>query len=302
MSVLARPAGWLLAGCLLFLPLQARGQARNVAEFFRTLSLDSLTGAVSVYYSPGHRARALTVQKQYAGAVTYYRKAFPKNALVDVNIGVALLQPEHWTAFTLRRTYGVPHVDFSGWPHLITVLPAANDSGALADLFRQQKIAPRDAGRAVDAIGFHEFGHLLMRQYFYGNTLATDKLSVEWFEEFMATYLGQGYLWHSQGLKADPIRVTWSGDSAPQYTTLAEFEDHYPQDFLTPESWPNYYGWYQAKFTERAREVFAKQGLDFVKRVRNELPWNRYAEWQTDELLVLLEQIESGFVAWAKSL
>ena len=61
--------------------------------------------------------------------------------------------------------------------------------------------------RAVDVIGFHEFGHLLMRQYFFGTTRATREFSVRWFEEFMATYLGHGYLWHSERLAADPVRA-----------------------------------------------------------------------------------------------
>lgn len=143
-----------------------------------------------------------------------------------------------------------------------------------------------------------------MRQYFYGMTLATRAFSVRWFEEFMATYLGMGYLWHIEGLAADPIRTNLLNaipDSLLRYTSLSDFEARPLEEFLTPEGWANY-GWYQGQFADRGRQVFEKQGLAFITRVREELPWDRYAEWRTEELLGWLEAIEPGFLAWARTL
>jgi thimet oligopeptidase len=120
----------------------------------------------------------------------------------------------------------------------------------------------------------------------------------------MATYLGFGYLWHTEGAAADPIRsdlLNAIPDSLLRFTSLPDFEAQPLEAFLTPEGWINY-GWYQGKFADRGRQVFAKQGLEFVRRVRNELPWDRYAEWRSEELLQWLENIDPGFLAWAKSL
>jgi hypothetical protein len=127
---------------------------------------------------------------------------------------------------------------------------------------------------------------------------------VRWFEEFMATYLGMGYLWHTEGTTADPIRTDLLDaipDSLLRYTSLADFEARPLEEFLTPEGWANY-GWYQGQFADRGRQVFEQQGLAFIARVREELPWDRYAEWRTEELLGWLEAIEPGFLAWARSL
>lgn len=286
---------------LLLSSSDALAQERNAPEILRALPLDSLAGAVPVYYSPGHGERARLLQQAYAGAVAHYRDFFRGDQRADLTASLALLEPAHWAALTLWP-YGIPHVDLSGWPAAVAVLPAANDEGLTADLLRALGFAPADVARAVDVVGFHEFGHLLMRQYFYGTTLATREFSVRWFEVFMATFLGHGYLWHSEGLAADPIRAELVRNVAVRHTTLADFEEHMHDEYRrSEEGWLNY-GWYQAQFAEHGREVFAKQGLEFVRRVRDELPWDRYAEWRTDELLQWLENIEPGFVAWARTL
>jgi hypothetical protein len=196
----------------------------------------------------------------------------------------------------------MPHIEFTAWPELIIVLPATHDRGAIADLLRADGRAPAmDVERVADAIGFHEFGHAFNVRYLYSRARGTTALSLHWFDEFMATYFGQGYLWHAEGMASDPVRGELLAHVTPRYATLAEFEAHYPADFQSPEGYANY-GWYQARFADRARAVFRKQGLDFIRRVRDELPWDRYAEWRTDELLRWLEDIEPGFIAWAQSL
>jgi hypothetical protein len=304
MFAFARSARWLFAGWLLLTPLAAVGQDAAPGDIFRALSLDSLAGDVPVYYSPGHAERARALQQAYGGAVSHYRAMFGGEARADLTTSLALLEPEHWAAFTPSMPYGAAHIDFRGWPRAVAVLPATNDQGVTAGLFRELGYSPGDMERAVDAMGFHEFGHLLMRQYFYGMTLATRAFSVRWFEEFMATYLGMGYLWHTDGTTADPIRTDLLDaipDSLLRYTSLADFEARPLEEFLTPEGWANY-GWYQGQFADRGRQVFEQQGLAFIARVREELPWDRYAEWRTEELLGWLEAIEPGFLAWARSL
>jgi hypothetical protein len=304
MSALPRSLGWLFAGWLLLSPLEANGQDPVPGDIFRALSLDSLAGEVPVYYSPGHAERARKLQEAYGGAVAHYRAMFAGQSRADLTASLALLDPDHWAAFTSSMPYGAAHIDFRSWPMAVAVLPATNDQGVTASLSRQLGTSPGDMERSVDAVGFHEFGHLLMRQYFYGMTLATRAFSVRWFEEFMATYLGLGYLWHTDPMAADPGLTDLLDaipDSLLRYTSLADFEARPFEEFLTPEGWANY-GWYQGQFADRGRQVFEKQGLAFITRVREELPWDRYAGWRTEELLGWLEAIEPGFLVWARSL
>ncbi|HSJ65469.1 MAG TPA: prolyl oligopeptidase family serine peptidase [Gemmatimonadaceae bacterium] len=277
-----------------------RAPESDAVGVLRSLALDSLQGAVPVYYSPGHAVRARQLQTAYAGVLAHYDEFFGGDSRADITVSLALLDPEHWAAFT-KRPYGTPHVDLRSWPRAVAVLPAANDRGFTADLMIRLGHPPAEVGRAVDVIGFHELGHLLMRQYFYGTRLATHAFSVRWFEEFMATYLGHGYLWQTEGLGADPLRAELLRDLTVPHTTLAEFERHVDEYIETPQGWANY-GWFQAQFAERGRAVFAQHGLDFIRRVRTELPWDRYDEWTSVELLGWLERIQPGFEAWARAL
>jgi hypothetical protein len=70
MSTARRYAAWLL--CLCFLPSDALPQ-RPAVEALRALPLDSLSGSVAVYYSPGHADRARELQTSYGAAVAHYQ-------------------------------------------------------------------------------------------------------------------------------------------------------------------------------------------------------------------------------------
>lgn len=291
---------WIVTGWFLLSPANALAQHRNAAEILRTLPLDSLTGVITVHYSPGRVERARVLQRSYGGAVMHYRNMFVGEPALDLTVTLAILNPEHWSAIT-AMPYGLPNIDFTGWPHFVAVLPADNDRGLTADYFRKRELTTqREVQRAVDVIGFHEFGHGLAVQYLYVLAPGLADLTLRWFDEFMATYIGQGYLWHTEGMNADPIRPELVADVAPQYTTLSGFDEHY-QELMTPEGFETL-GWYQVQFAQRGREVFEKHGLEFIRRVRNQLPWDRYGNWSTEQLLAWLEEIEPGFVAWAAGL
>lgn len=226
---------WLL---VLALSVPTRAQERNAVDVLRALALDTLTGTITVYHSEGHGDRARRLQQWYAGAVVFYEDALAH----DFDAILAILNPQDWIAFDPKTPYGLPHIDFSGWPHPVAVLPAANDEGLMADLARQLGLggAP-EVGRYVDVIGFHELGHALVVQYLYERASGST-ISVRWFDEFMATYMGQGYLWHTEGADADPIRAVMYRDYVPTHTSLAEFEEHVGE-LATPQGWVNY-GWY----------------------------------------------------------
>ena len=62
---------------------------------------------------------------------------------------------------------------------------------------------------------------------------------------------------------------------------------------------PSNYIWYQNRFTERVRDVYDKNGIEFVQRVRDTLPRDDNSELLNDALLWKLESISPGFIAWA---
>jgi len=281
-------------------PAACELQDPDLLARLRAAAVDSLPGPVPVYYSQGHVDRARRLQQEHAAAVEYYGEALAGAPALNVSTGLALLDRGDWSEVA-GRPYGLPHIDFTAWPVFVVFLPAANDEGFAAELWERAGLASRvDITRVVDVIGRHEFGHALNVRYLYVLAPGVESLSVQWFDEFMATYFGQGHLWHTQGFDADPIEPRLISDTIPRYTTLREFEEQRAY-FGTPEGFANY-AWYQAQFAGRAREVFQKQGVDFIRRVREELPWDTYSSWTVDDLLTWLERIEPGFVAWASSL
>jgi hypothetical protein len=73
---------------------------------------------------------------------------------------------------------------------------------------------------------------------------------------------------------------------------LSYFEDNY-WDLVLADA--GTYGWYQGQFGRRAREVFDRKGVEFILFLKNKLPWERFEEWTSTELLVWLDAIEPGF-------
>jgi len=160
-----RPHGALPVAILLLTLCQpALAQERNAIDVLRGMSLDSLGGIVTVYYSDGYVDRARRLQQRYAGAVEFYRDTLAE----EFQGGLAVLDPEDWGAFTNSRPYGQPHMAFSSWSRHVAVLPATSSEGVMADLVRRLGLGRDDEVTAyVDVIGFHEFGHALVGKYFY---------------------------------------------------------------------------------------------------------------------------------------
>ena len=49
------------------------------------------------------------------------------------------------------------------------------------------------------------------------------------------------------------------------------------------------------------QEIYASDGIEFVRRVRDILPQDDSPELTSEELLLKLESVRPGFIAWAKS-
>jgi hypothetical protein len=310
-------AGALLG--LLALPARATAQDRDPVAILRGIQLDTIAGEITVFHSRGYEERARDMQRLYEGAIAFYEERLGE----DFDVALAVLNEPDWTAFEIPGTgplrppqavipYGWPHTDFYGYISgslAVVVLPAESDRGVLADAAREFGLQDQ-VGRFVDVGGFHEFGHYMIEQYMYSHlppcpAPACQRYgryrgpSLRWLDEFLATYIGHGYLWHTEGFDSDPYRLSIFDGHTPAYRSLREFEEQYARFATAPDGMINM-GWYQAHFNEQARVMFARHGPGLIERVKAELPWDRYHSWTTDEILAALEAIAPGFVAWAE--
>jgi hypothetical protein len=295
----ALPALSLCAVLLLLCASDLRAQERSAGAALGPLTLDTLGGPITVYYTPEYAERARALQPRYAAVLSQYEAMFAHDTSMDFRINLAVLGPEHWAAVT-PLPYGLPHINTRPWSEALVLLPGAGDQGVMAEAYRRQELPEGMSVEAmVDMIGFHEFGHGVVIKHLYSQVPDFERTWINWFDEFMASYMGTAHLMQSEGTSA--IRAAeMATDVDPTYRSLSAFDEHY-EEFSTPDGIANL-NWYQGQFAQRVAAVFAKQGLDFVRRVHDELPWSRYAEWTTEELLGWLEMIEPGFLAWAQSL
>lgn len=270
-------------------------QEVGAMEVLRALPLDSLDGAIRVFYSPGHAARAAQLQQVYEPALAYYQEALDNR----FDAALAVLTEEHWASLDWGPPYGMPWVTYRA-PLPVIVLPATTDRGMVADRLRRLQLGDEEVQRGIDMIGFHELGHGLVQQYLYPGDLRTPP--VRWFDELMATYMGQGYVWLTAPAalaQARQQQVRMRGMPRPPRTSLRDFEANYWE--LVNSDAANYQ-WYQTQYAIRASEILEARGLDFLTRLKEELPWERFSEWTSEDLLRWLDRIEPGFTAWAASL
>jgi hypothetical protein len=144
----------------------------------------------------------------------------------------------------------------------------------------------------VDLVGLHEIGHAEI--YAYGM-----KTRQKWFGEFMASYFAYAYM----RVKEPKMAIIWDSFNdagffgyKPTHKTLDLFSKLYAKVGVDD------YVWFQDAFQERIREVYAKQGLNFIRLVHERLADPSFKPVRADELLNELEKIEPGFIKWADSL
>lgn len=274
--------------------LAATAQQPTALGVLRALPLDTLPGDVIVYYSPGYRERAATLQRTLGAAVGFYENKLSYH----FDVRVAVLTKEHWAALDWGTPYGMPWYTYRDAVPVV-LIPATTDHGVVVDLLRS-RLGDEGARRAVDNIGLHELGHVIVQEYLYpGNKERTP--SVRWFDEMMADYVELGYrlakspaaLKHALGRRA-------TKNIHPAMTSLDDFETHYWALAKNPNA--ANYGWYQGHLVQRAAQVFQVQGFDFLRKLKEKLPWKQFDQWKSDDLLEWLEHIQPGFKAWAASL
>ena len=211
----------------------------------------------------------------------------------EFTFGVALLSPRDWA----RASAGAHAIPWSSRRDRLVVVPVRADMGLLTQ-------GGQDTTRArqvLEIIELHQLGHVLAGEYLYPAGFDAERPPVLWFEELLASYFGEMYMRarkpelanFAKDLAEDVVAV-----GKPRFTSLQQLDAYY-DGYLTSPQGANTLGWYQNAFNLRAAELYEEMGPDFIRRVRSALPWARFENWTTDELLEELEEISPGFIAWA---
>lgn len=278
------------------------GPSFAILEMLDELGLESLSGPVPTYFSPGSRPRAEQLQAWLRDADAFFQDRLE----VAPTFSVAVLSEEHWAAL-FPSPYGVPFV-ILGEPGLV-VVPAVPERAVVTGIYAASRPGlPEEAAgdlerlgvsyeeavlQIVDLIGFHEVGHVYIAAlgYHEGNT-------ARWLEELLATYAAYSYL-----DVADPSSiVVWNalseallGFVQPVSRSLDDFNTLYIQG-LGPAT----YGWFQSHFNLRD---------DVIVRQRPRATWFRQLsgtgldqdtrDVPTSELLARLRGVNPSFTQWA---
>jgi len=264
------------------------------------LGLPFLNGEVKTYYSNNFPERAAYLQEFIEEASYYLRK--PEILGVKLDLGLAVLDREDWERWT-RMPYGMAHIQLGESP--VAIMPATKDNilvnGALENKNQvSEEIIERleyigfsyeDATLVMfmDLLGVHEIGHIYSEAY---ETWPTEK----WLSEFIATYLAYAFFRESRPKLAqlwDTMMDSMVKMNEHSFTTLADFEELYVR------VGGSNYGWYQAKFSQRVREVYEKSGILFMHTLKKSLAENSEAEEGDPFRLKELDSFSGGFQEWA---
>lgn len=288
-------SGAAVIGALVWLltcPPSVQGQTPTPLQRVRAARLDSAEiGRATVFFAPADRAHATALAALLDSAARYFQRelgdSFPLN--------LAVLRPDAWFDPYQEGTpalYGMPW----GWiPESLVTVPASLTEGILIQ-------GPDEEAdlRRVRFVMLHEYGHLAAKAYLHphGEQLWS---SVHWFEEMVATYFAYAYVYRADPDWARAGRREWVEyvqRDPPRSATL----DWRFMSRLPPQQFGAVYAWYQTLLNVRATDLYAEHGLEFLRDVRDQLPWTNSDEWTSDMLLSYLESFAPGFQTWAKHL
>jgi len=269
----------------------------NFLQRIRALGLPSSTDRLTVYYNPGHEAKAMRLRTLVQDAQQFFADSLG----ISPELTLAVLDRPSWERVITAQPYGIPGVE--GAPP-VAFLPATDDNLAANDaLSLEAEISDtarrliRASGRTwteaskryVDLVGLHELGHAFAAAY------GIDVPS-KWFNEWLATYFCYTYLRAARPTDAklwEGILQGYRDAAHPEHRTLDAFERLYfgvgAQNYV----------WYQARFQQQVQRVHDAQGVAFLRRLKQAFPRGATRVASGGELPQRLDAIEPGFGAWA---
>lgn len=288
---------WLTAGLLGTIGLfgassSAAAQDQSPIETVRALRLDSAdVDGIRVHYVSQDRQHALRLAALCGEAVSYFMGEFG----TTFSPQLAVLRPDHWFvpyAGAEGEPYGIPW----GWiPDLLIVVPASLEEGVLITGSNHS-----DDLRRVQFVMLHEFGHLASKQFLHPSS-GQPYSSVRWFDELLATYFAYAFVRVSDPGWARTAQEEWQREVASFTPPVVSLDwSHFRE--LPPVEFARTYAWYQNLLNLQAAALYEEHGLDFLRRVRDQLDWQDAANWTTDGIMPILDSIAPGFQAWASAL
>jgi hypothetical protein len=303
-SIIARMLRTALVLIILLLAAPESARSEHALEVVKKSGLQFRDGEVPLYFSPCCEKRASEHRAMVEDSLRFHREAIGG----DLQLTMAVVNQTDWESVMLqaglKNGYGEPFV--TPPPH-ITFIPA-DDGGTTTRvaLAKRPLMTPamlrqlgnfglsfEDAAKkVVTFVGLHELGHTQAQRA--GVPFHNVR---RWFSEFLATYFAYSYLKKQQPAVAVVVETVASLPPVekPVYTTLEEFHRFYGQ-----KMGPVNYRWYMSQLNRRAIEVYAQEGVEFLRKVKAEFG-DRLNEPLTDEQLIeRLERISPGFRSWAR--
>lgn len=273
---------------LYMLTYSCKSNAPSMLEKVDHLNLRIIDGDIKTYYVKGYKETAESTLNLLKESIKFYEEVFD----VRQSFALAVIDSNSWDKIT-QIPYGLPFV--SGPPYIVCV--PANAKNILSEIILKaiegyelniQYGMSREeiVNLFISLIGFHELGHIYASEY--GISFPN-----KWTFEFAATYFAYTYLEQNfPGESEIWARVSeiLATELDPTHTSLNDFEEMYVG--VGVEN----YAWYQAVFMVRVMEVYRKQGITFLKKLKK----HQWPSGSLSEYLNEMENISSGFIKWAK--
>jgi hypothetical protein len=291
---------------LSFVPGSVAQQGYSDREALLKLKLSNQPGEIPVYYSACCRERALEVQTALEDGLRFYKEKLG----IHLDLVAAVLDKNDWNRILEQRPnhlvppYGMTYVPFD-----VAFIPA-DDGGVITQGLLADKIhETAETRRLLDSVhlGYdeasrrfimhpilHELGHKLIYQY----GIAPPRQEGSWWvDEMLASYFAYAYERSRRPETATIVEAMTNLSSGDlKYTSLNDFPKTAP---LLMAGDSSNMTWYQRQFEARLVAVYAKEGLDFLARVKETFPAGAKNDLSPAEVLAKLELICPGFQAWA---
>jgi hypothetical protein len=287
------------AFAVLMLLLTARSLSGQPVRFepLPSLGIDSLSGAVPVYYKGTSAATATELQQLMEACLARYQgqiSGIPPVAL-------AILDSVTWTRAT-GAPYGFPHSN----PTLSPV-PIFVPATAAAALF-SGVVAPEQADRFFRLLALHELGHVLMFAavgYDWSRGIRVTKVP-GWYLELSAENFRLPCLSDRPADAALGITEEWLRSQRPAYTSFDDADHMHEKQtsdgrpyLNSPEYFKNI-AWYQGVVTGASKLLIPRLGSGFLPLLREQ--WARPGDLGTEAILTDLSRSTPELRAWLRSL
>jgi hypothetical protein len=274
------------------------------AQHIHALHNPCLKGRIVTCYTPGYRARAVSLQQFLTGELAFVRRRLG----IRVPLLLAVLdehqwpQAEHQLPYAMPSVHGDPPIALvaANWAAAKDFYPKAEDAGNPAlfrEIARHGLTWDQANAQAGDSLSAHELGHAVIDAY--GIVPGS-----HWLDEFLASYVWYAYVSEQRPEQLWLFDVIQAGNQlerAQRFVTLTELDKNY-RTIVKSDEQTNNYGWYQGQLIERVRKIYPIRGFDFLKEVRAAFPPGEAPQLGSDEALRRVERIDPSFSEWAKEL